>query len=170
MSELKPSIYVACLGAYNNGYLHGKWLDAAQDVDALYAEIKNILASSPILDAEEFAIHDYEGFGGIPIDEYTSIDTVSSLAGFVAEHGELGAAVLAHAGGDIDEARRLLDDCYHGGVDSEEDFAISFAEDTMTIPDYLGYYIDYEKMARDLFISNYFSIEINHKTYVFSHQ
>lgn len=28
MSELKPSIYVACLAAYNNGYLHGMWLDA----------------------------------------------------------------------------------------------------------------------------------------------
>lgn len=170
MSELKPSIYVACLAAYNNGYLHGKWLDANQDADALYAEIKNILSSSPIADSEKFAIHDYEDFGEISIDEYTSIETVSSLATFVVEHGELGAAVLAHADGDIDEASRLLDGCYHGEYESEEDFAISFAENTMTIPDYLSYYIDYEKMARDLFISDYFSIETSHKTHVFSYQ
>lgn len=170
MSELKPSIYVACLAAYNNGYLHGKWLDANQDIDALCAEIKNILSSSPIPDAEEFAIHDYEGFGGISIEEYTSIDTVSSLAEFIVEHGELGAAVLAHANSDIDDARRLLDECYHGEYDSEEDFAISFAEEIMTIPDYLSYYIDYEKMARDLFISDYFSIIINHQTHVFSNR
>lgn len=112
----------------------------------------------------------YEGFGEILIDEYTSIETVSSLAAFVVEHGELGSAILAYADSDIEEARRLLDESYHGEYDSEEDFAISFAEDTMTIPDYLSYYIDYEKMARDLFVSDYFSIEINHKTHVFSHQ
>jgi Antirestriction protein (ArdA) len=23
-------IYVACLAAYNNGYLHGKWIDATR--------------------------------------------------------------------------------------------------------------------------------------------
>jgi antirestriction protein len=62
----------------------------------------------------------------------------------------------------------LLDECYHGEYDSEEDFAISLPEDTMTIPEYLSYYIDYEKMARDLFISDYFLIGINHKTHVFS--
>jgi len=28
MSELKPGIYVACLAVYNNGYLHGEWMDA----------------------------------------------------------------------------------------------------------------------------------------------
>jgi antirestriction protein len=59
-------------------------------------------------------------------------------------------------------------ECYHGEYDSEEDFAISLAEDTMTIPEHISYYIDYEKMARDLFICDYFSIEINHKTHVFS--
>ena len=96
------------------------------------------------------------------------METVSALASFIVGHDELGAAVLAHISGDIDDANRLLEECYHGEYDSEEDFAISLAEDTMTIPEHLSYYIDYEKMARDLFISDYFSIEINHKTHVFS--
>jgi Antirestriction protein (ArdA) len=26
----EPRIYVACLAAYNNGYLHGAWIDAIQ--------------------------------------------------------------------------------------------------------------------------------------------
>ena len=47
MSKLNPRIYVACLAAYNNGYLHGEWIDANQDTDDLHAEIKKILASSP---------------------------------------------------------------------------------------------------------------------------
>ena len=166
---LKPRIYVACLAAYNNGFLHGEWIDADHDVDSLFAEVKRILAISPIPDAEEFAIHDYEGFGDVCINEYTSLETVSALASFIIEHDELGAAVLAHANGDIDDANRLLEECYHGEHGSEEDFAMSFAEDTMMIPDHLSYYIDYEKMARDLFINDFFSIEINHKVHVFSH-
>jgi len=165
---LIPKIYVACLATYNNGYLHGEWIDAHQDVHDLYAEIKKIIASSPILHAEEFAIHDYEGFGDVYVGEYISLETISALADFIVEHGELGAGVLSCMNGDIDEARRVLEDCYYGEHDSEEDFAISFAEETMTIPDYLSFYIDYEKMARDLFISDFFSVEINHKMHVFS--
>ena len=164
----KPKIYVACLAAYNNGYLHGEWIDAHQDLDDLYAEIKKILASSPISNAEEWAMHDYEGFGDVTINEYTDLETVTALASFIVEHDELGAGVLAHVDGDIDEATRLLEECYHGEYGSEEEFAESFAEDTMTIPEHLSYYIDYEKMARDWFISDFFSIEINRKTHVFS--
>lgn len=167
--SLQPRIYIACLAAYNNGYLHGEWIDADQCVDKLYEDIKKILACSPIPDAEEFAIHDYEEFGDIFIHEYAGIDTVSALAKFVAEHGELGSAVLAHVGGDIDDANRILEECYHGEYDSEEDFAMSFTEDTMTIPDHLSYYIDYEKMSRDLFINDFFSVEVGSKVHVFSY-
>jgi Antirestriction protein (ArdA) len=28
-----PRIYVACLAAYNNGRLHGEWIDADQPAD-----------------------------------------------------------------------------------------------------------------------------------------
>jgi antirestriction protein len=168
MSQLKPKIYVACLAAYNNGFLHGDWIDANQGVDDLYVAVNTILVSSPIPDAEEFAIHDYDEFGGVCINEYTALDTVAALAEFIVEHDELGAAVLGHVNEDIDEARKLLEECYHGEYDSEEDFAASLTEETMTIPEYFAYYIDYEKMARDWFINDYFSIEINHKTHVFS--
>ena len=168
MTKLNPKIYVACLAAYNNGYLHGAWIDANQDTDALYADIKKILTSSPVTNAEEWAIHDYEDFGDMNIDEYTAIETVSLIANFITEHDELGAAVLSHVNGDIAEACQLLEECYHGEYDSEEDFAMSFADDTMNIPDNLAYYIDYEKMARDLFINDFFSIEVNHKIHIFS--
>jgi len=85
------------------------------------------------------------------------------------EHGELGAAILEYVGGDIDDARRMLDECYQGEYKSEEDFTVSLAEEIMTIPDHLVHYIDYERMTRDWFINDYFSIEINHKAHVFSH-
>lgn len=170
MSKIEPRIYVACLAAYNNGHLHGGWIDAHQNVEDLYAEIKNILAHSPISDAAEWAIHDFEGFGDMNLNEYTGLDTIAGIADFVVEHGELGTAVISHFNGDIEDAQRALEECYHGEYDSEEDFAASFAEETMTIPTYLQYYIDYEKMARDWFISDFFSLEVNHRTHVFSYK
>ena len=33
--DITPKIYVACLAAYNNGHLHGEWIDATQDVTVL---------------------------------------------------------------------------------------------------------------------------------------
>jgi len=33
------------------------------------------------------AIHDYEGFGDIRIEEYTALTEISELAAFLAEHG-----------------------------------------------------------------------------------
>jgi len=169
MTHLEPKIYVACLAAYNNGYLHGEWINANQDVDDLYLEIKKILASSPVPDAEEWAIHDYEDFGSLQVSEYASLETISTLASFIAEHNELGAAVLTYAGGDVGEAGRLLEEAYHGEFNSEEDFAMSFAEETMSVPENLSYYIDYEKMARDLFINDFFSIEVENRVHVFSY-
>ncbi|MDO8954435.1 MAG: antirestriction protein ArdA, partial [Gammaproteobacteria bacterium] len=110
-NNLEPKIYVACLAAYNSGHLHGAWIDASQDIDSIYGELKAVLASSPIPNAEEWAIHDYEEFGGIRIDEYDSIETVKALADFIAEHGELGAAAYEHYG-TIDDAIKALEENY----------------------------------------------------------
>lgn len=38
-----PKIYVACLAAYNNGILHGRWIDADQDADEIRAGIAEML-------------------------------------------------------------------------------------------------------------------------------
>lgn len=42
-----PRIYVACLASYNNGCLHGAWIDADQDADAIRTEIRAMLKASP---------------------------------------------------------------------------------------------------------------------------
>lgn len=43
-----PRIYVACLAAYNSGYLHGSWIDANQDPWGIWEETKAMLAASPV--------------------------------------------------------------------------------------------------------------------------
>lgn len=157
--EKEIRIYVACLAAYNNGILHGLWINAQQYSDAIYAEIRKMLKASPIPDAEEYAIHDYEGFEGVSISEYQGIESIVEIAEFIVDHGELGGKLLKYLGGDIDEARSMMDERYYGCYSSVADYAEELTEETTTIPDYLRYYIDYEKMARDMEINDILAIE-----------
>lgn len=151
MNELR--IYVADLAAYNAGFLHGKWIDATQDVDAIQDEINGILKSSPVEFAEEFAIHDYEGFGRGTIEEYTGIQEIHEIACFLEEHGELGQAVLEHFCGDREEAAKALEESYSGCYKSVADYAEELTEQTGEVPENLAFYIDYERMGRDMELS-----------------
>lgn len=151
-------IYVACLAAYNNGQLHGGWIDACQDADEIRWVIHDILKLSPVENAEEYAIHDYEGFEAISLSEYEDIDHVAALAAFIDEHGGLGAKLYEYYG-DIKEAEDALSDRYNGEYRSLSDFAEELTEGTTEIPDNLRHYIDYEAMARDLEISDVITFE-----------
>jgi len=157
--ETQIRIYVACLAAYNNGWLHGRWIDADQESEAIKAEIAAMLAASPIPDAEEWAIHDYEGFEGAPISEYQGIDSVAALAAFIAEHGALGGKLIEHFGGDLDEARTAIEERYFGEYARLADFAEESTENAHDIPEALRPYIDYEAMGRDWAISDLLVIE-----------
>ncbi|KTD56766.1 antirestriction protein [Legionella santicrucis] len=164
-----PQIYVACLASYNNGVLHGKWIEANQDADSIYNEVYEMLHDSPTENAEEFAIHDFEGFGSAQLGEYDSIDDVAELAAFIAKHGELGAELVGYSS--IEDAEKLLAENYHGAYDSEVDFAHAIFDDCYSnaaIPENLMFYFDYDAFARDLFISDYFSVEVDGQTHVFS--
>ncbi|PQA87681.1 antirestriction protein ArdA [Hyphococcus luteus] len=154
-----PRIYVACLASYNAGVLHGRWIDVT-DPDEIRAQVAAMLSASPEPDAEEWAIHDYEGFEGAEISEYAGFDQVCDLAAFIEEHGALGGKLVAHFCGDLDEARAAFED-YAGEYKSLEDFAYDFTEQTgVTIPDSLALYIDYEAMGRDIELNgDVFTIE-----------
>ncbi len=85
--RLQPRIYAASLADYNAGRLHGVWLDAATQADELASGIQQMLAASREPVAEEWAIHDYEGFGSLRLDEYESLERVSALGRGLVEHG-----------------------------------------------------------------------------------
>ncbi|WP_072548460.1 antirestriction protein ArdA [Granulibacter bethesdensis] len=169
-AESNPRIYVACLAAYNSGYLHGAWIDADQDTDEIRAEVAAMLSRSPIEGAEEYAIHDYEGFEGVAIEEYAGIENVARIAAFVAEHGALGAGLLNEFVGDIDQAETAMRDCYHGQFTSLADYMEELTAETVTIPEALRYYIDWQAMARDAELGgDLFTVETAHdEVHVFS--
>jgi antirestriction protein len=166
-TQTTPRIYVACLAAYNNGFLHGTWIDANQEAEAIYDAIKDMLAQSPIAGAEEFAIHDYEGFCGLRLSESEDIAKVAEMAALIEEHGEAWAKFAEYDGIEYATIERF-EEAYAGEWDSEEDFAVDLASETMEIPSHLEFYIDYEKLARDLFINDYYSAEAEGcKVYVY---
>lgn len=167
-STITPRIYIACLAAYNNGHLHGEWLDAAQDVSELQDGIKRILATSPCPDAEEYAIHDSEYLGNI--GEYAGLKDVCERAAFISEHGAVALALLEYFH-DLQDAMGAMDN-YHGEYDSELDYAYRYVEDTgmfENVPQTIQNYFDYESFARDLFINDLYSVDSKNGVYVFSH-
>ncbi|WP_290843835.1 antirestriction protein ArdA [Henriciella sp.] len=151
-------IYVACLASYNDGILHGAWIDATQGLEGVWREVSAMLLRSPVEYAEEWAIHDYEGFGELHLSEYEGLDRVSEYAAFIEDHGALGAALLSERG-DLEDAQKASDEQYAGQFRSLADFAEEITEETSEIPENLRFYIDYEAMARDLVINDVFTIQ-----------
>lgn len=143
----EPKIYVACLAAYNNGQLHGQWI-TVEDPDQVQAEIAAMLAASPQLNAEEWAIHDYEGLGQ-SVGEYTSISHICKLADFIKSNPEWAANLLDYFSGDVDYAIQVAEG-YAGSNTSVENWVEEFYRETNPpIPASLEYYIDWHAMARD---------------------
>lgn len=176
-------IYVASLTDYNNGILHGTWLAFVDytDINEVYEAINLMLEGSPTtkkwpdISAEEWAIHDYEGWAGIEFSENESIkdlwEVYENLQGLENNESEAFSIYYGNmsASENIDE--NTLDNfraAYQGEFDSDADFAEYLLEETGgldAIPENLRYYFDYEKYARDLFMGgDYWT----HEGHVFS--
>ena len=143
-----PRVYVACLASYNDGILYGEWIDAAQTPEELREEIARILKGSPAPMAEEWAFHDFEGFGEYKVSEYESLDTLSAVALGIEEHGDAFAAYLAN-GSDADN----FEEAYMGEYSSLQDYAEQYVEETGmldNVNDTVKQYFNFEAFARDL--------------------
>lgn len=162
MSE-ETRIYVADLSAYNGGRLHGVWINACDELEDIQDQINEMLKSSPEPDAEEYAIHDYEGFGGYGLGEYETVEAVHEIAEFISEHPETAGELLSHFDGSLDDAKKAAEENYNGCYKSLADYAEELTGDTSEIPEHLVSYIDYERMGRDMDLSgDIFTIETAH--------
>lgn len=179
--QLAPEIWVGSLSDYNNGDLHGVWMDAARPPEAIHSDIQAMLAHGPSARRgeapEEWGIFDYEGFAVLRIDEYEQIEDVSRLALAVAEHGPAFAAWAEAIGRDEATTEAFLE-AYCGRYDTAADYARELTEDFAgdqmledSVPGWLRAYIriDYEAFARDLLLGGeVFSAEAdNGGVYIF---
>ena len=157
MKTKQPQIYVACLAAYNHSILHGEWLEADQDPENLQEKIDRILATSPALKfgeyCEEWAIHDYDDMPNL--GEYVSLQEVSDLAKAIAECGEAYEAYIDHVGSEFANLENFRE-LYCGEWESEKDFVMEHFPEENEIPAHLKMYIDYESIATDWFIGDYY--------------
>lgn len=156
-----PAIYVASLADYNAGTLHGQWLGAHQSPEQLHAATAAMLARSKQPDAEEWAIHDHQGFGTIRIGEYETFDTIAALAAGIDQHGNAFTAWAAAVGGSEADIDRF-EAAYLGQWESLDDYAEHILDDlgyieaiTNAVPEHLRPYlkIDNAGLGRDLQLS-----------------
>jgi antirestriction protein len=136
-----------CTKCFETQGYQGEW--GPQDCD-------NDTPHDPAPSAEEYAIHDYEGFGDIALGEFGSIERVSMLAGLLSDHeSAVVSAALDHCGGDADakEIEDWISDCYAGTARTLEDWAAEYLDDSgqlSELPEWAKNYFDFEAFARDL--------------------
>ena len=167
--QTEPRIYAACLASYNNGRLHGAWIDCAdKDADDINAEISAMLRASPypnvivtdpqtgaqVRSAEEAAIHDHEGFCGL-INENRGADHIAAVAAILADDNEDRRRGLVWLSRDC--GYHLLDaiaqcDDVRTSDETPAEYAESFADACYSATELgpLAAYIDFERFARDM--------------------
>lgn len=177
-----PRIYVASLADYNAGILHGRWIDATLGVEHIHAEVAAMLRESrypsvtmpcpdcaaddnanecntchgarTVPSAEEWAIHDTDGFCGVKLSEWEDLANVADLADAIEEYGEAFATWFANESGDMDSIdTSRFRGAYLGHFDSLEDYAREYLADTGmfdNVNDVIQQYFDFEAFARDM--------------------
>lgn len=174
-TDATPRIYVASLADYSAGRLHGCWIDVSQPVEDIRAGIASMLAQSSEPIAEEWAIHDYENFGGLHLSEFEDLEALAEVAGMMAEHGRVFAELVNYFGGpsNLGEARQHMEEAYRGAFDSVADYAAELVEECYSselkaIPDFIRYHIDYAGIGDDLELSgDIFTIQCDGQVHVF---
>lgn len=129
--EIEIGLYIAGLGAYNNGTLHGEWVDLEEidNIDQLQECIDYILQTSPQPGEEEYAVHDHVGLPGFLVkSEWPNLEElIKWLKVFVYLSPEDQFAYQACC----ENQQEVLDEetfleLYRGTYDSVEDFCADF--------------------------------------------
>lgn len=129
----QPSVYVACLGCYNEGRLHGKWMDA-DELEQRWESPRHWDSSTGLSQCkkphhDEWAIHDYDGVPNL--GEHPDIPYLIKVMQAVEEHGEPFLEWFnldPHNKSHHDDLGDAFEEAYCGHYESKEEFAEEFAE------------------------------------------
>jgi antirestriction protein len=128
-----PRIWAGSLADYNEGRLHGQWIDADQTPEELELAIHAMLASAPTPGAEEWGIFDHDGFHGLQITEHEDLAVVAKLGHGIAAHGPAYAYWADIVDCDIERLDEFTN-AFVGVFDSRAAYAEHLLE-TLGIPD-----------------------------------
>lgn len=159
-------IYVGTYAKYNNGSISGEWLNAED-----YSDKEEFIEACKELhndDSEpELMFQDYEEF---PAVFYHESDIDSRLWDWLAldeSEREIVQAWLSENSLGKQEDLQSIVVSYTGQYDSWEDYAWEITNAYYTAPKHLEYYIDYDKMGRDMMIESSGYVEYNGKIWLF---
>lgn len=171
-TSTSPRVYVASLSDYNSGILHGCWCDFTEDI---HAQVDAMLKASTQEVAEEWAIHDHEGFPKGLVQECSDLDELADWAEFIekTDDADLIQAALecsdSHSLGDVKStvenqmgsfARGELGAWAQEHCESCDDGSLA------QLPQYIACHIDWEGVGRDM-LHDYQSAEVGGTTYLF---
>ncbi len=157
--RVTPKVWIASLSDYNNGDLHGAWVDADQEPDFIWEGVNEVLRTSRQPGAEEWAIFDYEGFGPLRLSEYETVERISRLGLGIAKHGVPFAAFAGYLGDSDTELLDQFEDYFIGHWETTEAYIDDFLEDMGidkilddAVPEAFRDYVrlDTEALVRDL--------------------
>lgn len=150
-----PNVMVSCPDCDGTSAVAEGLTDAfdAPDGEPIYA-CDTCHDNGEVPSAEEWAIHDYEGFAGIKLSEWEPFETVANLAALIEEHGEAIALFYNNdTSRDIDSLADDFQEAYRGQHDTLEAYAADYIEQTGmldNVNETIKNYFDYESFARDL--------------------
>lgn len=171
-----PKVWIADLAAYNNMKLHGEWVEA-DSLETLEEAKDRILRTSPEPFAEEFAIHDYEGFGDYPLGEYPGLALVAALGEAINEHGDpfvafIGGDCDISSADDVDDAVTRFQDTFKGECSlrdyAEENASVYIGGDlTQEQWERIEPYVDVDQLETELDNEGFYEQEVGGKTFLF---
>lgn len=145
-----PAVYVGTYGKYNNGSLHGAWLNLTDYSDQ--SEFYEACAELHKGESDpEYMFQDWENIPDQFISE-SGIDSAFWDYLEVIENSYYDAEVF-EAASDLDIPVDMVEELYEGQYNSDEDFAYEFADNIGVLNDSATWphsCIDWERAARDL--------------------
>jgi len=156
-------VYVGTYAKYNNGSIFGKWLNLSDysDKEKFYDACRELHSDE---EDAEYMFQDYENIPDGLISESWISDNLFEVVEAVSELGddeqEAFYLWLDNGSGDIDtdDISGLIDsfrEDYQGTYKDEEDYAYEVVEQCYDLLEFAKTYFDYEKFARDLFMTDY---------------
>jgi antirestriction protein len=170
----EPKLWVGCLSCYNAGRLHGDWFDAQAcefgwfgDLLALRPDPGDNDERCAVCGGDEWWGMDVEGLPASWSEEMSPADFVGKCVLRDQLEGQ-GYDIDAYVAYEDNVGREYANpdefmDAYCGHYDSEEDYAQELADDLGVTreqtPAWPYSHIDWEGAARDLFMSDYYSVD-----------
>lgn len=78
--------------------------------------------------------------------------------------------LMIHKGFDDEKACEMIEEYYFGAYTSRENFAADYSSERFNCCEDLERYIDFERMAWDYFVNDFFGLEHGYIVHVFSNQ